>query len=85
LPVTASAAGTYTITVHYSNGTTADRPMNIAVNGTQVAAARSFPVTANWDTWADVTFTANLNAGSNTLLFTATTAGGCPNLDYVQF
>ena len=51
LPVTVPSAGSYNLTVHYANGTTSDRPMSIAVNGTTVAASQSFPVTANWDTW----------------------------------
>jgi glucose/arabinose dehydrogenase len=84
LPVSVSTAGSYTLTVHFANGTTADRPMDIAVNGTTVSAAHSFPVTANWDTWADSTVTATLNSGSNTILFTSTTSGGGPNIDYVD-
>jgi polygalacturonase len=84
LPVTVASAGAYKLTVHFANGTTADRPMSIAVNGSTVAANQSFPVTANWDTWADATVTANLSAGSNTVLFTSTTAGGGPNIDYVD-
>jgi hypothetical protein len=84
LPVTVASAGTYALKVHFANGTTSDRPMSIAVNGATVAASQSFPVTANWDTWADATVTANLNAGSNTVLFTSTTAGGGPNIDYVD-
>jgi hypothetical protein len=84
LPVTAGAAGAYNLTVHYANSSGADRPMSVAVNGSTVASNQSFPVTANWDTWADRTVTANLNAGSNTVLFTSTTAGGGPNIDYVD-
>jgi hypothetical protein len=84
LPVSVASAGTYALKVHYSNGTTADRPMSIAVNGATVVANQSFPVTASWDTWADATVSANLNAGTNTLLFTSTTAGGGPNIDYVD-
>jgi hypothetical protein len=84
LPVTAGTAGAYSLTVHYANSSGADRPMSVAVNGSTVASNQSFPVTANWDTWADRTVTANLNAGSNTVLFTSTTAGGGPNIDYVD-
>ena len=84
LPVSVSTAGSYSLTVHFSNGTTSDRPMSIAVNGTIVVPSQSFPVTANWDTWTDATITATLNAGSNTILFTSTTSGGGPNIDYVD-
>ncbi|MCP2328763.1 polygalacturonase [Hamadaea flava] len=82
--VQVDAAGPHTLKFRYANGTTADRPMDITVNGVTVAAAVSFPPTANWDTWATVTVTATLTAGTNSLRATATTAGGDPNLDYVD-
>jgi len=81
--VSAPAAGTYAVTIRYSNGTTTDRPADIAVNG-MVVATRSFAPTANWDTWADVPLTVTLAAGSNTIRVTGTTATGPANLDYVD-
>jgi alpha-L-fucosidase len=83
--VNAAAAGTATLKFGYANGTTTDRPADIAVNGTVVAAGSSFPPTANWDTWAVKTLTAAVNAGNNTIRVTATTANGNPNLDYLDF
>ncbi len=50
-----------------------------------MVASQSYPVTADWDTWANVAVTVNLNAGANALVFTALTADGCPNIDYVEF
>jgi hypothetical protein len=82
--VNAPSAGTATITIRYANGTTTSRPADIAVNGTVVAAASSFGSTGNWDTWANKTLTAPLNAGSNTVRVTATSAAGPPNLDYID-
>ena len=58
--------------------------MALAVNGVAVAPSLPFNPTANWDTWADKTFTANLNAGANSVRLTATTANGAPNLDYLD-
>ncbi|WP_163568898.1 fibronectin type III domain-containing protein [Fodinicola feengrottensis] len=55
--------------------------MDIAVNGTVVAAGTAFPATTNWDTWATKAVNAQLTAGSNTIRATATTANGGPNLD----
>jgi hypothetical protein len=83
--VNAAAAGSATITIRYSNGTTAGRPADIAVNGTVVAAASAFNSTTNWDTWANKTITAPVNAGANTIRVTATTANGPANLDYLDF
>ncbi|MER6950601.1 YbhB/YbcL family Raf kinase inhibitor-like protein [Nonomuraea sp. NPDC000554] len=82
--VTASAAGTATIAIRYANGTTLDRPADIAVNGGVVAAARSFTGTGSWDTWATATLTAPVNAGANKIRLTSTSANGNPNLDYVD-
>jgi glucose/arabinose dehydrogenase len=83
--VNASAAGTATLTIRYANGLTTDRPMDISVNGFLVSAGVSFPSTGNWDTWQSRTITASVNAGSNTVRATATTANGGPNVDYLDF
>jgi hypothetical protein len=81
--VTASAAGTTTVTIRYANGTTTNRPMDIAVNGTVVSAGVAFPSTSTWDTWQTATITVPLNAGTNTIRATATTANGGPNVDAI--
>jgi alpha-L-fucosidase len=83
--VNAATAGTANVNLGYANGTTTDRPADIDVNGTVVAASSSFPPTANWDTWAVKTLTAPVNVGTNTIRVTATTANGNPNLDYLDF
>ncbi|HTI28535.1 MAG TPA: discoidin domain-containing protein [Kutzneria sp.] len=80
----AAAAGTATLSIGYANGTTADRPADISVNGTVIAAGASFPPTANWDTWAVKTIGVAVHAGTNTVRITATTAGGNPNIDYLD-
>ncbi|MEU3458841.1 carbohydrate-binding protein [Streptomyces sp. NPDC006733] len=72
------------ITIQYSNGTTTGRPMDVSVNGTVVSADRAFNGTGSWDTWANSTLTVPLNAGSNTVRVTATTANGAPDLDYLD-
>src|SRR5215211_4163304 len=83
--VTAANAGTATIAIRYSNGTTTNRPMDIAVNGVLVADELAFGSTTNWDTWATKTITATANAGANTIRATATTANGGPNVDFLDF
>jgi hypothetical protein len=83
--VTAATAGTATLAIRYANGTAVNRPMDIAVNGTTVASGTAFDPTTNWDTWATRTFTAQVNAGINTIRATATTANGGPNLDFLDF
>ncbi|MEU3458843.1 glycosyl hydrolase family 28 protein [Streptomyces sp. NPDC006733] len=82
--VSATQAGIGNLTIAYSNGTTTDRPMDITVNGTVVASAKSFPSTTTWDIWKTVTIPAPLVSGANTVRVTATTANGCSNLDYLD-
>ncbi|WP_214416203.1 CBM35 domain-containing protein [Sphaerisporangium fuscum] len=82
--VNAPAAGSATLSIRYANGTTADRPADVSVNGAVVAAAHTFGGTGSWDTWTTATVTANLNAGDNTVRVTATSANGNPNLDYIE-
>src|SRR5256884_628156 len=79
--VNVASAGTYTLTFRHANGSTANRPMSISVNGSTVNANLAFNPTANWDTWADVSLNAALAAGTDTVRATATTASGGPNLD----
>ncbi|MEZ0073893.1 hypothetical protein ABH927_003247 [Planotetraspora sp. GP83] len=80
----AASAGTATLVLRYANGTGAARTADVAVNGSVVSANRSFAATTNWDTWVNSTITAPVNAGSNTLRVTSTSAGGNPNLDYLD-
>jgi hypothetical protein len=82
IPVTVSAAGTKTLTIRYSDGTTSTRPATISVNGTSKGTL-NFPVTADWDTWSTVSMSVSLNAGSNTIRIAGTTANGAANIDSV--
>ncbi|HEX3159387.1 MAG TPA: carbohydrate-binding protein [Gemmatimonadaceae bacterium] len=78
--VTAAAAGSHTLTFRYGLGGTAGRPLEIAVNGAQVAAHLAFPPTGSWSTWRTVSVTASLRAGTNTVRARATGSSG-PNVD----
>ncbi|WP_424923415.1 glycosyl hydrolase 2 galactose-binding domain-containing protein [Actinocrispum wychmicini] len=81
--VNASAAGGADVVIRFSNGTTTNRPMTIAVNGTVVATNVAFASTTNWDTWKTVTVHVTLSAGANKIKATATTANGGPNVDKI--
>ncbi|MGV9267221.1 glycosyl hydrolase family 8 [Kitasatospora sp. NPDC003701] len=82
--VNAAGAGSATLSLRYSNGTTVNRPADVAVNGAVVSAARSFTSTGTWDSWADSALTVRLAAGANRIRLTSTTTGGLPNLDYLD-
>ena len=81
--VNVASAGSATLAIRYANGTTTNRPMTIAVNGSTVATT-AFNGTGDWNTWATANVTATLNAGSNTVRATATTANGGPNVDFLN-
>jgi glycosyl hydrolase group 75 (putative chitosanase)/carbohydrate binding protein with CBM6 domain len=78
--VNVGTAGNASLAFRYSNGTTVNRPMTIAVDGTTVATPQ-FASTSVWTTWNTTTVNATLSAGSHTIKTTATTANGGPNLD----
>ncbi|MFC3896805.1 cellulase family glycosylhydrolase [Lentzea rhizosphaerae] len=79
--VTAPSAGSATLTFRFANGTTANRPMDVSVNGSLAVDELSFPGTGAWTTWQTRTTTVNLNAGTNKIKATATTSNGGPNVD----
>lgn len=83
--VTAPVASTASLTVRYANGTTADRPMDVHVNGVLVADELPFGPTPAWNDWDTLTLTGvRLNAGANTVRLTSSTASGGPNLDHLE-
>src|SRR5205814_1967192 len=59
--VNAATAGTATLAFRHANGSTANRPMNITVNGAPAASGVAFNPTGNWDTWATVTVNITVN------------------------
>ncbi|MFW6690696.1 carbohydrate-binding protein [Streptomyces sp. MAR4 CNX-425] len=83
--VNASAAGTATVSIRYANGTTADRPADVSVNGTVAHRARGFGSTGAWTTWTTQTLAVSVDAGSNTIRLDPTTAAGLANVDYLDF
>lgn len=79
--VQAEQAGEADLIFRYANGSTVDRPMDVAVNGVKVGS-RPFSPSTDWATWRSTTVRAALRAGANTIRATTTTANG-PNLDKV--
>lgn len=81
--VSAAAAGAATVVVRFANGTTTNRPADIAVNGSTVQSS-PFAGTGAWSTWASLSLTVTLPAGNSTIRLNPTTAAGLPNVDYVE-
>jgi len=83
--VNATVASTATLTFRYANGTTANRPMDIHVNGALVADELAFGPTPAWDDWDTLTLMGvPLAVGANAVRATSTTTNGGPNLDNVE-
>jgi unsaturated rhamnogalacturonyl hydrolase len=77
----ATQSGAVTLTFRYANGSTANRTMDISVNGTVAASGVPFAPTGSWSTWKTQAVSATVASGTNTIRATATTANGGPNLD----
>jgi unsaturated rhamnogalacturonyl hydrolase len=82
--VTVPQAVTATLIIRFANGSTANRPMAVRVNGAVVNPALSFMPTGGWPVWAVRSLTAALHAGTNTIRLTSTTASGGPNIDLLE-
>jgi hypothetical protein len=81
--VNAPYTGSYTLDFRYANGTTKDRPLDVAVNGSVIEASKSFPSTGLWTTWGTVSTAANLVAGNNTIRATSIGKSGA-NIDNLK-
>jgi glucose/arabinose dehydrogenase len=77
--VDSAQAADATLDFRYA-GATANRPLDIAVNGAPAADDLAFPATGAWTTWKTVTVNAALKAGLNKIRATTSGVDG-PNLD----
>ncbi len=81
--VRAAVAGDHDLVFRYANGTSADRPLRVEVNGAVAFDGVSFPGTGAWTSWVTRGVGVRLAAGANVVRVVATTADGGPNLDSV--
>ncbi|HEY8937011.1 MAG TPA: chitobiase/beta-hexosaminidase C-terminal domain-containing protein, partial [Cyclobacteriaceae bacterium] len=81
--VNAPYTGSFILDFRYANGTTKDRPLDIAVNGSIIEAAKSFPSTGLWTTWGSISTAVNLVAGNNTIRATSIGKSGA-NIDNIK-
>jgi hypothetical protein len=70
--VVVSASGNYTLTVRYAYASglfpgVTDRPEGISVNGVVITSDMHFPITGNFETFANSSIVVPLNAGQNTV------------------
>lgn len=70
------------LSVIYSNGGEAARPLRVMVNGEEQATV-SGAQTESWTEWVSEDITLKLASGTNTITFTSATADGGPNVDAI--
>jgi len=90
--VDAPEAGTYLVTFRYGNGGTANRPLDMAVNGGTATSVDFMPgpvvgtPPSGWESWVDKTVEVTLAEGANTIkLSIPAGAAAGPNLDQITF
>jgi Carbohydrate binding module (family 6)/Right handed beta helix region len=82
--VSAASAGSYALTLAFSNASASVRTLSLYVNGTRVRQV-GLVTTASWDAWTTVTETATLNAGTNSVAYRFDAADtGNVNLDKID-
>jgi rhamnogalacturonan endolyase len=74
-----------TLVIRYANGSANNRPLSLMRGVETLVPSIDFNSTGVWTTWQSVELEVSLNAGSNELLFTALTAEGGANIDYIGF
>ncbi|WP_110687598.1 carbohydrate-binding protein [Salinicola aestuarinus] len=86
--VGANQIGDSVLRVRYANGSAADRPLEVFVNGESVGTFGFSPPTgvssgnAAWNTWQTLDIPAELISGANSVRFQAINAG--PNIDQLE-
>lgn len=83
--VNSTVAGNGTVSFRYANGTTADRPAQLVINGSALANNVSFPTTGSWIDWEIVEIQVPFVLGNNKVRLVSTTANGLPNIDQLGF
>jgi hypothetical protein len=79
-----AAAGSFSLQFRYANGATTNRPLQLKVNGTTVAASLAFSPTGGNGIWAVSSATANLIGGTNKIRLTTIGSNG-PNIDNLSY
>ena len=80
-----SSAGDYRVAIRYVNGSTADRPLDLSVDG-GAAVRVSFPPTGGWGVWATVEIDLPFGAGAHDLRLAIPSGfSDGPNIDELSF
>ncbi|BCD95958.1 GDSL-type esterase/lipase family protein [Marinagarivorans cellulosilyticus] len=81
--VNASTVGEYTFNIQFANGSDAERPATLSVNG-EAAATLSLAPTQAWDAWQSEAAIVQLAQGENEIRLIANSAAGLANINYLS-
>ncbi|MCR5029660.1 MAG: glycosyl hydrolase 53 family protein [Fibrobacter sp.] len=78
-------SGEQKMKISFANGSDANRPVSIAVNGNVQVPSMDFGSTGTWENWETQEVSLQMPAGVNTITITSLTETGGPNIDKVEF
>jgi hypothetical protein len=81
--VNTTTGGAASAVIRFANGTTS-RSASFIVNGTTIQSL-SFEGTGAWTNWSSTIVNFNASAGNSTIRISATSSGGLPNIDFLDF
>jgi len=76
-------SGKYTLIIKYANGSGANRPSELKLNGTVVKNIPFRSIYKDWNWYWNTRVTVNLKRGLNKLRITSNTSAGGPNIDNI--
>ncbi len=82
--VNAATPGSFSLQFRYANGSSSNRPLQLRVNETVVAASLAFAPTGGWTTWSVSSAMVNLVTGPNKVRLTTVGYNG-PNIDHLSY
>ena len=85
LSVVTAGEGDKDVKIVFANGSTANRPVSVAVNGKVQVESVDFESTGAWESWDSSTVTLKLPAGASTITIASLTKDGGPNIDRIEF
>ena len=85
LSVVAADEGDKDVKIVFANGSTANRPVSVAVNGKVQVESVDFESTGAWESWDSSVVTLKLPAGASAITIASLTKDGGPNIDRIEF
>ena len=85
LSVVTAGEGDKDVKIVFANGSTANRPVSVAVNGKVQVESVDFESTGAWESWDSSVVTLRLPAGASTITIASLTKDGGPNIDRIEF